>query len=87
MKNVLENGVFYAANKLYGLSFKERTDLPMYHPDVRWSTTCSTRTASSWRSSSGDLYARASKRGGAWMNTYVDAVGADWATSRWWPTT
>ena len=34
MRNVLENGVFYAANKLYGLTFKERTDLPKYHPDT-----------------------------------------------------
>ena len=30
MKNVLENGVFYAANQLYGLTFKQRTDLPVY---------------------------------------------------------
>src|SRR3546814_4086074 len=34
MKNVLENGVFFAANQLYGISFKERTDLPKYHPDT-----------------------------------------------------
>ena len=34
MKNVLENGVFYAAGQLYGLTFKQRTDLPVYHPDV-----------------------------------------------------
>ena len=35
MDNVLQNGVFYAANQLYGLTFKERKDLPVYHPDVR----------------------------------------------------
>ncbi|HEX5345270.1 MAG TPA: M3 family metallopeptidase, partial [Duganella sp.] len=35
LNNVLTNGVFYAANKLYGLSFKERKDLPVYNPDVR----------------------------------------------------
>ena len=35
LNNVLENGVFFAANQLYGLTFKERTDLPVYHPDVR----------------------------------------------------
>src|SRR6185437_10755116 len=34
MKNVLENGVFYAANQEYGISFKQRTDLPVYNPDV-----------------------------------------------------
>ena len=35
MDNVLQNGVFYAANQLYGISFKERKDIPVYHPDVR----------------------------------------------------
>ena len=35
LDNVLQNGVFFAANQLYGLTFKERTDLPVYHPDVR----------------------------------------------------
>ncbi len=34
LKNVLENGVFYAAGQLYGLTFKQRTDLPVYQPDV-----------------------------------------------------
>ena len=34
MKNVLENGVFFAADQLYGLSFKQRTDLPKYHADT-----------------------------------------------------
>jgi peptidyl-dipeptidase Dcp len=51
LNNVLTNGVFYAANKLYGLTFKERKDLPVYNPDVRV-LTCSTPTASSWPSSS-----------------------------------
>ena len=35
LDNVLQNGVFYAANQLYGLTFKERKDLPVYDPDVR----------------------------------------------------
>ncbi|HKR08503.1 MAG TPA: M3 family metallopeptidase, partial [Gemmatimonadaceae bacterium] len=35
LNNVLQNGVFYAANKLYGLTFKERHDIPVYQPDVR----------------------------------------------------
>ena len=71
MKNVLENGVFYAATQLYGLSFKQRTDLPVYHPDV---------TVYDVFDADGkplaiflaDMYARESKRGGAWMNSYVD---------------
>ena len=32
---MLENGVFYAASQLYGITFKERKDIPVYHPDVR----------------------------------------------------
>jgi len=51
MKNVLENGVFYAAGQEFGLTFKQRTDLPVYH-DASPSMTCSTPTAASWRSSS-----------------------------------
>src|SRR5205807_9396350 len=35
LNNVLQNGVFYAANKLYGITFKERKDIPVYQPDVR----------------------------------------------------
>ena len=35
MNNVLEKGVFYAAQQIYGITFKPRTDLPVYHPDVR----------------------------------------------------
>jgi peptidyl-dipeptidase Dcp len=70
LTNVLENGVFYAANQLYGLTFKRRTDLPVYHPDV---------TVYDVFDANGkplaifiaDMYARKSKRGGAWMNSYV----------------
>ena len=35
INKVLEDGVFYAANQLYGVSFKPRTDLPVYQPDVK----------------------------------------------------
>ena len=35
--SVLINGIFYAANKVYGLTFKERKDIPTYHPDMRCS--------------------------------------------------
>ncbi|QOW21027.1 MULTISPECIES: M3 family metallopeptidase [Lysobacteraceae] len=70
MKNVLENGVFYAAGQLYGLSFKQRTDLPVYHPDV---TTYDVfdKDGSQLAIFVFDPFARPSKRGGAWMNSYV----------------
>tara|TARA_B100001123_G_scaffold159925_1_gene184815 strand:- start:14528 stop:16576 length:2049 start_codon:yes stop_codon:yes gene_type:complete len=67
---VIERGVFFAANRLYGLNFKERTDLPVYHPDVRvWEVFESDGSALGLFL--GDYYARPSKRGGAWMNAYV----------------
>lgn len=70
LNNVLVNGVFYAANRLYGLTFTERTDLPTYHPDVRvWEVTDA--DGSQLAFFIGDFYARPSKRGGAWMNAYV----------------
>lgn len=69
--NVLEKGVFYAANKLYGLTFKKRSDLPVYHPDV---TTYSVfdRDGSELGIFYFDPYQRPSKRGGAWMSNFVD---------------
>ncbi|MDI1253582.1 M3 family metallopeptidase [Thermomonas sp.] len=70
MKNVLENGVFYAANKLYGVTFKERTDLPKYHPDT-WIYDVIDKDGKPLAIFIFDPYARSSKRGGAWMNTYV----------------
>jgi len=70
MKNVLENGVFFAATKLYGITFKERTDLPKYHPDT-WIYDVFDKDGKRLSIFIWDPYARASKRGGAWMNTYV----------------
>ncbi len=70
MKNVLENGVFYAANRLYGISFKARPDLPKYHPDT-WIYEVTDKNGSQLALFIFDPYSRASKRGGAWMNTYV----------------
>ena len=70
LDNVLQKGVFYAANKVYGLSFEERHDLPVYHEDVRvfevFEADGSTLALFIF-----DPYARPSKRGGAWMNDYV----------------
>ena len=74
MNRVLEDGVFHAATQLYGITFKKRTDLPTYHPDV---------TVYEVFEADGkplglflaDMYARPSKRGGAWMNAYVPQNG------------
>lgn len=70
LDNVQQNGVFYAAHQLYGLSFKERKDLPVYHPDVRVFDVFDAdgKPLAIFIS---DMYARPSKRGGAWMNAYV----------------
>lgn len=70
LDNVLQNGVFFAANKLYGLSFKERHDLPVYLPDVRVFDVFEA-DGSQLAIFIADFYARPSKRGGAWMNEYV----------------
>ena len=70
MDNVIENGVFFAANRLYGLRFEARPELPVYHPDVRvWEVFDADGSALGLFL--GDYYARTSKRGGAWMNAYV----------------
>ena len=74
MNNVLENGVFYAAGKLYGLRFEERRDLPVYHPDVRVFEVFEA-DGSALGLFLADYYARPSKRGGAWMNEYVSQSG------------
>ena len=70
MNNVLVNGVFYAAEKVFGLTFKKRDDLPTYHPDVHvWEVFDA--DGSTLALFVEDFYARESKRGGAWMNAYV----------------
>jgi peptidyl-dipeptidase Dcp len=70
LTNVLENGVFYAANQLYGLSFKRRSDLPVYHPDVLVYDVFEA-DGTQLAIFLADMYARKTKRGGAWMNAYV----------------
>jgi peptidyl-dipeptidase Dcp len=70
LTNVLENGVFFAANRLYGISFKRRTDLPVYHPDV-WTYDVLDADGKPIAIFIADMYARKSKQGGAWMNSYV----------------
>ncbi len=62
-------GVFYTANRLFGITVKERTDLPKYHPEVRtWEVYDKDGTLMSVFM--GDYFVRDSKRGGAWMNAY-----------------
>ncbi|MGB8603116.1 MAG: peptidyl-dipeptidase Dcp [Rhizomicrobium sp.] len=70
LNNVLENGVFYAANKLYGISFKERKDIPTYHPDMRVFEVID-KDGSSIGLMYFDYFKRDNKQGGAWMSNMV----------------
>ena len=74
LNSVLQNGVFYAANKLYGVTFKERHDLPVYRPEVR-TFQIYDADGSPLAILIEDFYARPSKQGGAWMNEYVSQSG------------
>ena len=74
MNNVLENGVFYAATQLYGITFKRRTDLPVYNPDVLVYEVFD-KDGQHLALFLADMYARSNKRGGAWMNEYVSQSG------------
>ena len=67
---VLEKGVFYAAEKFYGITFKERKDLPVYHPDVV-AYEVFDRDGESLALYYLDFYTRSNKNGGAWMNNFV----------------
>ena len=71
LDKVLEDGVFYMANKLYGLTFERRTDLPVYHPDV-WVYTVREADGSDLGVFYFDPFQRPSKRGGAWMSNFVE---------------
>ena len=70
LNNVLENGVFYAANQLYGIRFKERKDIPVYQPDVRVFevTDVDGRPLALFYC---DYFKRDNKNGGAWMSAFV----------------
>ena len=69
--SVLINGVFYAANRVYGLTFKERTDIPTYHPDMRVFEVID-KDGESLALFYTDYYRRATKRGGAWMDGFAE---------------
>ena len=70
MWNVLQNGVFYAANQLYGITFKERKDIPVYNPDVRVFEVfdANGKPLALWYC---DYFKRDNKAGGAWMDNFV----------------
>ena len=74
LDHVLFDGVFYAANKLYGITFKERHDLPVYEPSVRVFDVFD-KDGTQLAIFIGDYYARSNKNGGAWMNAYVTQDG------------
>ncbi len=71
LNHVLQDGVFYAAHQLYGISFKERFDLPVYQQDVRVFEVFD-KDGSPLALFLFDPFARENKQGGAWMNTYVE---------------
>ena len=70
LDRVLKDGVFFAANKLYGLTFRERTDLPVYHPDVRVFDVID-HDGSQLALFYFDPFKRDNKQGGAWMSNFV----------------
>ncbi len=70
INNVLENGVFYAANQLYGITFKERKDIPVYQPDVRVFDVIDA-DGKPLALFYCDYFKRDNKQGGAWMSTFV----------------
>ena len=71
LERVLHDGVFFAANKLFGITFKERKDIKTYHPEAR-AFEVFNEDGSKLALFIGDFYTRDSKRGGAWMNNLVD---------------
>jgi peptidyl-dipeptidase Dcp len=70
LNNVLQNGVFYAATQLYGITFKERKDIPVYDPDVRVFEVFEAdgKPLALWYC---DYFKRDNKNGGAWMSNFV----------------
>src|SRR5258708_13069206 len=86
MNNVLQNGVFYAANQLYGVTFKERKDIPVWHADVRVYEVMEAdgKPLALWYC---DYFKRDNKNGGGWRGGLGRAaqllgglpVGFNWA--------
>ena len=74
LDNVLQNGVFYAATQLYGITFKPRTDIPTYHPDMKVYEVFD-KDGTSLALFYTDYFKRDSKSGGAWMDVFVEQNG------------
>src|SRR5215831_4684632 len=74
LDRVLHDGVFFAANKLYGITFKERKDLPVYNPDVRVFEVFDA-DGKSLALFYADYFQRSNKDGGAWQDSFVDQSG------------
>ncbi|MBQ1782723.1 MAG: M3 family metallopeptidase [Gammaproteobacteria bacterium] len=70
-ERVLNDGVFFTMNKLFGISFKARPDLPVYHPEVK-AYEVFDEDGTSVALFYADYFAREGKRGGAWMSSFVD---------------
>ena len=75
LNNVLQNGVFYAAHQLYGLTFKERHDIPVYQPDVRVFEVFDA-DGKPLALLYCDYFKRDNKNGGAWMDVAGEPVEA-----------
>jgi len=74
LSNLIE-AAFFTAEKLFGLSFQERRDMPVYHPDVRvWEVVREGKTIGLFY---GDYFARTGKQGGAWMSSFRDQQKLD----------
>jgi len=74
LSNLIE-AAFFTAGKLFGLSFQERRDMPVYHPDVRvWEVVREGKTIGLFY---GDYFARTGKQGGAWMSSFRDQQKLD----------
>ena len=70
LDSVVEKGVFYAAQRVYGLQFKHRPDIPTYHPDMKVFEV-SNADGSPLALFYCDYYRRPTKRGGAWMSAFA----------------
>jgi peptidyl-dipeptidase Dcp len=74
LDRVLNDGVFFAATQLYGITFRERSDIPVYHPDVRVFDVLD-EDGKQLALFYADFFARPSKSGGAWMGNFVEQNG------------
>ena len=79
---VLKDGVFFTMNRLFGIRFEPRPDLPVYHPDVEAYELFDV-DGKSLAIFYADYFARKGKRGGAWMSSLLASLNY-WSKSRWW---